>query len=342
MFRLLLVFMVLCTIIAASLTVFFWGPFSIDSVNSSHAVSGLVCAKPYKNFGRLFYIPNGLEHDFHITNTSNKVIELEVQATSCRCNEAVLSTESVRPGEETILTTKWKPAKLVGRTHFSVLLKLNTSPPKIMKVGGEVEILDYLRVDPKTVNFKTLKPAETKRQLVRIWPPRGESLSSKMRIALDKETPGLIAEIKEKKPHMMLVEITVHGDDSPGSRAYNVCFITEKTEQPRLDIPVRFEVLGKYIAEPNTIIMSRPQENETQWITIESTIDCENSFAVEKIDLDDEIFKITTESVSKRKIKLGFTPRLSSAKGKEASGCINVYFTKNKKPLSLDYLVIWK
>jgi len=125
------------------------------------ATPKLVAEAPDFNFGEVF-AGQKVEHVFIFSNQGDAPLEIEQVRSSCGCTAALVSSRSIRPGEQGEIKTTFDSSRVRGGVVKTVTLYSNDPAQRTAQFQLRGTVMQEIVPSPERLTLGTLVPGETK------------------------------------------------------------------------------------------------------------------------------------------------------------------------------------
>lgn len=313
-------------------------PFVNDLSKAPIQVGPLRCKSPHVDFG-VRYRPVGLlEHNYRITNDSERPIKLHVAQTSCTCAGAEIEPESLEPGQTAAVHASWNAPNQVGSIGFAVYVGSDVPGSGILPLTGRLAARDVLQAQPTEIDLGSVCPGAVATATVQLT-SYDEPISDAISLGPTSGGTECLARIVEKTKNQLKLQVRVTGTAGLGKREYEVRVETHSTPQPEIVIPVSAEHLAQFRAVPSDVLFNRPEANSIKWVEIEA---CSGDAAqVDRVEADREgIFDFSVRN-SESGAKIGISIVSGGSHTGHKAGTIHVFVRGQSGPIAMSYLAFW-
>lgn len=207
-----------------------------------------------------------LKHIFTFLNTGNESLNIKITSTSCGCTAALLSKDSIPPGEEGEIEVTFNPGDKKG--NFLNSVRLTSNDPKLANIELAISgvIVSEIVSIPSQVYFGEILQSEPVTKLVDIFMPQDKEI----KINKVESSKNIISKIIEQKGNYS-VEITAKVSKL-GNFNEELLIHTNYERQPVLKIPVYGKVISDIELIPSQLFFGvlRPGDTKSKRFKIQS------------------------------------------------------------------------
>ena len=224
-------------------------------------------ASPNHDFGEQ-WVGGQMKHTFEVKNVGDKPLKILNVKPQCGCTLAGKFDRVIEPGGTGQIPVSVNSAKLFGK--FKKTIRVTTNDPSnrnaTLSIAGVIK--HYVTVEPRSANFRQLKPAEEKDFTLKLT-NNGEQ---PLELTLTKPQVGdsFTVEVVEKVPGKEF-ELIIHARPpyKEGRLSGSINLTTNNPRQKNLKIRVSGTALARLDIKPKQLVISRPKANEsTRTITV--------------------------------------------------------------------------
>jgi hypothetical protein len=205
------------------------------------AVSGsLMCNNPVWNVGTVDASAHGqIQHQFHIWNTSDKVVTIKNIRSTCGCLTAENCPESVPPGESITLPVKLVLPAVAGVFRQIVSVYSDNSPsdtPLELRIVGDRKLAGEMRTYPSKLNFGAVWSGQKRTYILHVERVNGEPVDVREVLS---EIPGIQGEVKTNGAKRS--EVAIHLDSGlavPGRIESYIQLVTNHPQFREVKVPI--------------------------------------------------------------------------------------------------------
>jgi hypothetical protein len=109
-----------------------------------------------------------VEHQLTLKNTGTEALHLGPVEASCGCTGAIVSSESLRPGESGSLAITFNSKNFTGQVHKTVTVRTTPSITPPLLIEFTAMILDEITVTPQQFWFKDAEVGKKSRMMLTV------------------------------------------------------------------------------------------------------------------------------------------------------------------------------
>lgn len=246
------------------------GPFLFVLLVSSDAVGAPVCeVSPASVELGMVRVGTRVEQPFTIHNSGDSELVLKKKSQSCGC-EIVSVPEPIAPGGTGKISIAFVP-KTPGSRQLSVLFTSNDPSKETVSLSVQYRCVSEVFCEPTSVHADQAEIGQPTTVTLKVTAPKNgnpfrilQARSSTDWIQVD---PDFTVPTDASTEHIFDIRLR---PTKQGQVRESIILRTSSLRVPLLEIPVRGNISGLYVAEPSTLSLGvfLPNENVTRALTI--------------------------------------------------------------------------
>lgn len=213
-----------------------------------------------------------VNHLFHFTNQGGQDLRIESIKTSCGCTAAVISAETLGPGQKGTISATFDTTRFAGEKAKSISVYSNDPLQPVMTLTLQGEITVEIEVDPPQLYLGRVRRGEETVRSVDVIYDASKSISI---TKVENSSPLFTVrtqdiEQQERKGKKLIITLK---KDAPLGRLNDEIKVTTTSEKrPLIEVPVFGSIEGDLVVAPPQVSFGvvRRGEGKTQEVSIKS------------------------------------------------------------------------
>lgn len=206
---------------------------------------------PDFNFGKI-YKGEKVEHIYKFENRGDDTLKITRVKTSCGCTAAVLTNNSIPPGETGEIKATFKTISYSGNIKKSITISSNDpdTPRQILTISGE--IIEDISIKPRNLNFGSIRVDSQTDKTVTVAIKSASRPDFKIE-KINSSSPFVIASITGKKDGEYTVDVTLKDYHEIGRFSGIITLETNNPKQKTIIISFFGDIEGDIAIYPKRI-----------------------------------------------------------------------------------------
>ena len=225
------------------------GNNNYSDINTSIQYATIFFKNPDYNFGQI-YKGQKIEHVYTFENRGKDILEIKKVKTSCGCTAAILTTDTILPGETGEIRAIFSSGSASGNIKKSITVSSNDpdTPKYRLTIFGE--IIKDLIIKPEHIDFGSVCTGEKTSKTVSIKSQTEPDFKIKK---ITPSTPFVDAKIVGEENGEYLIKIALKHNSEIGSFSGGIYLETNSQIESKVNIPFFGEIAGDISTYPKKI-----------------------------------------------------------------------------------------
>ena len=186
-----------------------------------------------------------VSHTFKFTNKGNEVLKVERVRTSCGCTAALISSKSIKPGENGEIESTFRSKNFRGRITKKIYVHSNDPDEGVLQLGIKGNVIDEISLDPNSISFNMVEKGKEHKKsfhIKQLGKNQLKILDIKPSLGFLSAKVGSVDKVFDMKKGEQLdyeVEVTLASDAPPGRFNGILTIKTNLDKQPDIKYFVR-------------------------------------------------------------------------------------------------------
>ncbi|MGR3174247.1 MAG: DUF1573 domain-containing protein [Candidatus Scalindua sp.] len=257
---------------------------------------------PDFNFGQIFK-GQKIEHIFEFENRGKDILNIGKVKTSCGCTAAILTNNTILPGNTGEIRTTFNSRSYTGNVTKSISVISNDPERPSYKLTISGEIIEDVSIKPRNIDFGSVYIGEKTNKTVTIKSQTKPDFKIKK---ITSSKPFINASITEEKNGEYVIKVALENNFEIGRFSGGIYLETNSQIQKKVTIPFFGEIVGDVTTYPKKIyygFVTRGKElthklfvkinkNNIKILSIKTSPDYVSSKIVEKGETDNQHYLI--------------------------------------------------
>ena len=232
-----------------------------SAINASSQHPAIFFENPDFNFGQI-YKGQRVEHIFKFENSGNDVLEINKVKTSCGCTAAILTNNTLSPGETGEIKATFNSSSYSGNFTKSITVLSNDPNTTKYRLTISGEIIEDVIIKPKNINFGSVyvgEEATTTTKTVTIKSRKEPDFK------IEKITPSkplITTSIAGEKDGEYIINVILKHNSEIGRFSGVIYLETNSLVQKKVKIPFFGEIVGDITTYPKRIYYGTTTEGK--------------------------------------------------------------------------------
>lgn len=220
-----------------------------SDINVSAQGPAIFFEKPDFNFGKIFK-GQKIEHIYEFENRGKDVLNIGKVKPSCGCTAAILTNNTIPPGETGAIKATFNSSTLSGNVTKSISVISNDPEHPSYKLSISGEIIEEVSIKPKNIDFGSVPLGEKRNKTVTIKSQTTPDFKIKKIIS---SKPFINVSMAEEKDGEYVISIALEHNPEIGRFSGGIYLETNSQRQKKVTIPFFGEMVGDITTYPKKI-----------------------------------------------------------------------------------------
>jgi len=206
---------------------------------------------PDFNFGKVYKGEN-VEHIYQFENKGNDTLKITRVKPSCGCTAAVLTNNTIPPGETGEIKATFKTASYGGKIKKSITVSSNDPDTPRQKLTISGEVIEDITIKPRNINFGSIQADVPSDKTISVSIKSQSGPDFKIE-KITASKPFVITSIAEERDGEYTVDVTLKDYHKIGRFSGRITLQTNNTKQKKADISFYGDIEGDITTYPKRV-----------------------------------------------------------------------------------------
>jgi len=243
-------------------------------------------------------IPQGSNatYTFTFKNDGEETLKIGKLKTSCGCTAALISRDTIEPGEKGEVKVTFSSGKFKGNTSKTVTVPSND--PKNPEVMLHIKAIVKVDIDitPQSLNFGDMPRGSSETKSITLTRIDGTKFKI---VKIESKSENITAKIdnETEESSRYNINVTFSAGQLPKTFSEKLKIYTDSNIQPVLEVLIRARVTGDVVVTPQSIFIGNIRQGETKSSAIIISNGGTTPLNINSIEANPEYISVSQETL---------------------------------------------